>query len=290
MGNVNLTSPAISFFLNREIEVIFMNQYGKYKGKLCKDEYRNVDLRISQYEKSRDKSFALKISKEIVKGKLKNYFNLLNMKNKSEKSKDIERDIDLIYKMIKKTDNAKEIKEIRGIEGIGTKYYFDSYKRLIKNDEFSFVKRISHPPKDKINSLLSLGYSLLYNEIAAAMNIVGLDPYFGNLHSIQMSKKSLLFDMVEEYRGYVIDNFILTMINRKEIKGEDFEESCNKGIYLKNEKMKLFLKKYESMLAEKRRYLIDNEMNYLRVIFEKQARRYALAVLGKVDNYKTYNF
>lgn len=42
---------------------------------------------------------------------------------------------------------------------------------------FSFEARRRRPPTDPVNSLLSLGYSLLRHDVQSAVNIVGFDPY-----------------------------------------------------------------------------------------------------------------
>ncbi|KUK21511.1 MAG: CRISPR-associated endonuclease Cas1 [Pseudothermotoga lettingae] len=54
MGNISLTPQILNYFLDNKIEVVFMTQYGKYRGKLYTNEYRNVVLRLKQYERSMD--------------------------------------------------------------------------------------------------------------------------------------------------------------------------------------------------------------------------------------------
>ncbi len=288
MGNISLTTHAIHFFLDYGIDVIFMTQFGRYRGKLYKEEYRNVLLRLGQYEKAKDELFQLKMAKSIVAGKLKNYQDYLFWKRKNTTKGALSQEIASIRSIIEKIDNAKDINNVRGLEGIGTKFYFSGLKKLIKNPDFVFTKRIAHPPKDRINSLLSFGYSMLYNEVLAAMNNVGLDPYFGNLHTVEISKKSLLFDMVEEYRCLVIDDFIIKLVNRNEVNKDDFEEVEKDVYHFTHSAMKKFLSKYERVLSEKRKYHLDDENNFIRIIFEKQARQYARVILGDAQHYIPY--
>ncbi|AEX84847.1 CRISPR-associated protein Cas1 [Marinitoga sp. 1135] len=285
MGNISLTTPIISYFLDHEIEVIFMTKTGKYRGKLYTDEYRNVLLRLKQYERSYDEKFKLKISKAIVKGKLKNSYDFLINRSRYLPKGTLSKEIASIRKIIEKVDKGKNIDEVRGFEGIGSKYYFEGFKKLIKNENFKFEKRIMHPPRDPVNAMLSFGYYLLYNEVMAAINIVGLDPYFGNLHTIEISKKSLLFDLVEEFRNIIIDNFILKLINRNEISKDDFNKKDENIIYFTDEGMKKFISKYEEMISQKMRYHLDEETNYIRTIFQKQARHYARVVIGDEEEY-----
>lgn len=289
MGNIGLTTPIINYFLENNIEVVFMTQAGKYRGKLIKDEYRNVLLRLKQYEKSKDNEFQLKVSKWIVKGKLRNYYEFISKKSKYLLKGEIGQEISALRVTIEKADKAETIDKVRGYEGIGSRYYFDVFRKLMKNSNFKFEKRVAHPPTDPVNSMLSFGYTLLYNEIAAAMNIVGLDPYLGNLHTIEVSKKSLLFDMVEEWRNIIVDDLVLKIINRNEIKNEDFEiDEEDKIVRFKQGIMRNFIAKYETNINQKMRYHLDNEENYIRTIFEKQMRHYARVVLGEEDEYMPF--
>ncbi|ANQ54515.1 CRISPR-associated protein Cas1 [Thermosipho sp. 1063] len=285
MGNISLTTPIINYFLNKKIEVIFMTQNGKYRGKLYTDDYKNVLLRLKQYERSSDKQFKLKMAKAIVKGKLKNYYDFLINKSKHLPKGQLGKEIATIRVMTSKIEQAKDIDVVRGLEGVDTKSYFKAFSRLIKNQNFKFEKRTMNPPKDPINAMLSFGYYLLYNEIMAAINIVGLDPYFGNLHTVEVSKKSLLFDLVEEFRNILIDSLVINMINRNEFNQSDFIKKEKNIVHFTEDGMKKFISKYEKWLGRKMRYHLDGETNYIRTIFQKQVRHYARVVLGDEDKY-----
>lgn len=285
MGHISLTPQILNYFLENKIEVVFMTQYGRYRGKLHTNEYRNVMLRLRQYEKSNDQSFKIKMARSIVAGKLRNYYDFLLSKSKNLPRGTLSVEIAALRKIAEKIANSDSIDQLLGIEGIGSKYYFQGFAKLFKSEEFRFEKRIAHPPKDPINAMLSLGYSLLYNEIEAAMNAVGLDPYLGNLHTIEVSKKSLLFDLTEEFRCIIVDSFVVTAINRNEFTKSDFEEKEEGIVHFTKDAIKRFIDKFEDRLNTKMRYHLDDEENYIRTIFEKQARHYARVVLGEDENY-----
>src|SRR5256886_17390611 len=68
------------------------------------------------------------------------------------------------------------LETILGMEGAGSAAYFSCFGKLIANPEkWPFVGRIKRPPTDPVNSLLSFGYSLLTNQVASAVQLVGLD-------------------------------------------------------------------------------------------------------------------
>jgi CRISPR-associated protein Cas1 len=251
MGNISLTTPIINYFLDNNVEVIFMSRTGKYRGKLYTDEYRNVLLRLEQYKRSNDKDFKLKMAKSIVKGKLRNAYDFLALRSKYLPKGTLSNELASIRKTIEKVDKRDKIDEVRGLEGVGSKFYFQGFKKLIKNKDFKFEKRTLRPPKDPVSAMLSFGYYFLYNEVMAAINVVGLDPYFGNLHTVDISKKSLLFDLVEEFRNIIIDSFVLKLINRNEITIKDFKEKEENIVHFTDEGMKKFIAKYETMIANK---------------------------------------
>jgi len=285
MGNISLTPQILNYFLENKIEVVFMTQYGKYRGKLYTNEYRNVLLRLKQYERSIDQSFKIRIARSIVIGKLRNYYDYLVNRSKNLPRGLMSEEMAAIRKAQEKVVTANSIEEIMGFEGVGSKFYFQAFSKLFKNEEFNFEKRIAHPPKDPVNAMLSLGYSLLYNEIEAAMNAVGLDPYLGNLHTIDVSKKSLLFDLTEEFRNIIVDSFVINLINKNEFTPNDFEKVEEGVIYFSKEALKKFINKFEERLNIKMKYHLDDEENYARTIFEKQARHYARVVLGDDPDY-----
>ena len=67
------------------------------------------------------------------------------------------------------------------MRGTAARYYFQGLGKLV-DDPFKFHGRSRRPPKDEFNSMLSLGYSILMNEIYGKIQSKGLNPYFGFIH------------------------------------------------------------------------------------------------------------
>lgn len=61
--------------------------------------------------------------------------------------------------------------------------------------------------------MLSFAYTLLGNEIACALETVGLDPAVGFMHTLRPGRASLALDLLEELRAPFADRFVLTQIN-----------------------------------------------------------------------------
>ena len=112
-------------------------------------------------------------------------------------------------------ENSKNRSELMGIEGIAAKAYFGVFSQMILRNEsvFVFDGRTRRPPLDPVNAMLSFAYTLLGNEIAGALETVGLDPAVGYLHTMRPGRASLALDLLEELRAPLADRFVVTQIN-----------------------------------------------------------------------------
>lgn len=77
-----------------------------------------------------------------------------------------------------------------------------------------FTGRNRRPPRDPVNALLSLGYTLLGAEMLRQVHADGLDPALGFLHGIVPGRESLVLDLLEPLRPS-IDAFVLDLLDQK---------------------------------------------------------------------------
>ena len=89
--------------------------------------------------------------------------------------------------------------------------------------------------------MLSFGYTLLMNDCAGALEGVGLDSFIGFMHRDRPGRKSLALDLMEELRPVVVDRFVLTLINNRQIKPEHFQKSESHAVEFTDEGRKKFL-------------------------------------------------
>jgi len=97
---------------------------------------------------------------------------------------------------------------LAGLEGIGSRVYFEAYGKLLLGG-FEFSKREYYPPPDPVNALLSFGYMLLFNELSSLLEASGFDVFLGFLHSTKYGRASLATDMMEEFRSPIADRFVI---------------------------------------------------------------------------------
>ena len=91
-----------------------------------------------------------------------------------------------------------------GFEGQAAKYYFKGLSACI-DENFTFQGRNRRPPRDEFNSMISLGYSILMNEVYCKVEMKGLNPYFGFIHRDACQRYDRR--MAGNYRGCYGDEY-----------------------------------------------------------------------------------
>jgi CRISP-associated protein Cas1 len=277
LGNITLESNIINFCKDNNILIHFISRNGKYYGSLDFNPQLNIFHRFKQNEKRFNENASNKIAINFITSKLKNQKWFLESFNKK------------IEFEIPDFDNIKNYQDILGIEGSKSREYFSHWNELIRNKDFIFEKRTKHPPEDEINAILSLFYTILASEIHTFCNIVALDPYIGFLHREYYGRPSLVCDLMEAYRPF-IDKFILNLINRNEIKKDDFEISNNKIEYkLKSESFGLVINKWNKFFKEDLFYYgIFGKNITLYKIIENDIRLFAKYLIEETDNFNQF--
>ena len=149
---------------------------------------------------------------------------------------------------------------------------------------FDFTRRNRRPPKDAVNALLSLGYSMLARDCTVAAHAVGFDPYVGFYHQPRFGRPALALDMMEEFRPLIADSVALTLINTKVIGPGDFVRAGD-AVNLSAAGRKRFFTAYEQrMNATIVHPVFDYQVSYRRAL-ELQARLLAKALTGEIEQY-----
>lgn len=140
---------------------------------------------------------------------------------------------------------------LRGIEGNCAKQYFAIFGSLIRNSNeiFRTFDRSKHPPLDAVNAVLSFLYAMLTNDIASALESVGLDSYIGFFHTLRSGRPSLACDLVEELR-HIAERMTLTLINLRQLDEKDFSVQISGAVYLNDDGRKKVLKAWQERKRE----------------------------------------
>ncbi|MCI0489813.1 MAG: CRISPR-associated endonuclease Cas1 [Blastocatellia bacterium] len=246
-GNAQLTTQVISFLLASGIDTAFLTQHGRLKGRLAPIASKNVPLRVQQYERTRDAGFALEMARRIVSAKISNCAQMLSRHQRNHPECDLSTETAQLARFGHRATQATAIGSLLGLEGQAAAVYFQGFARMLRR-QLNFKKRTRRPPTDPVNSLLSFGYTLLYNEAISASVSAGFDPYLGFYHAVHYGRCSLALDLMEEMRPLTADRLALNLVNREIVKPEDFRKLDGCGVHLEERGRKSFLREYERMM------------------------------------------
>lgn len=286
VGNVGVTTPALIAMLDQGVGLSLISRWGQLRGRLMPPTGKHIPLRHRQYRRTQDGAFCLAMSRAFVKGKLRNYRALARRMARSRPQigpAPIER----ISTCIQQVEEAENLAVLRGLEGEGSRAYFAVLRQSLR-PRMGFERRTRRPPQDAVNALLSLGYTLLTANLVAACELVGLDPYDGFFHADKYGRPALALDLVEEFRGVIVDSVVMNAVNRGMVKEDDFGPGPGGGIYLKRAGLKTFFRQYTARLNTRVLHpLAGRKLSYQKC-FEVQARQVARVILGRQPEYKPF--
>lgn len=260
-GNNQITTQAITMALDKGIDVNFLSTKGKFRGKISSNKSKNIPLRLKQYDLMNNIEYKLQLSIIIVRNKIDNQYKLLKYYNQNEQE---------LMNLKLKVTTSKTIEEVMGYEGIASRIYFNALGRIIP-EGFKFKERNRRPPKDEVNTLLSLTYQVMLSKILSNLEVQGLDTTLGILHSIKYGRESLALDILEEFRQGFCDAFVMKILNRKQVKKEDFIIKDG-GCYFKDNKIKDYFK------------IFDYEYKSI----EKDVKKQAMLIRKAIEDKNTY--
>ncbi len=264
-GRVQLTTQCIKECLQRGISVVFYSANGAYFGRLVSTNHVNVARQRLQAALSDD--FKIEVSKNIINAKIQNQVVILR-RYARYRQYDPAADINQMLNLCHKLPQCSSIEEIMGYEGAAARCYFSALGNLI-DPAFRFTKRTRRPPQDPFNSMLSLGYSIILNEIYGKIESKGLNPYFGVLHQDHEKHPTLASDLMEEWRPILVDSLALSLLNGHEIAPEEFykDESAD-GVYLTKQAFKTYLSKLEEKFHANSKYVpyVDYAVSFRRAM------------------------
>lgn len=234
-GYMGASPGLMKLCMDNNVSLVFMSQQGRFIGRVQGAIKGNVLLRKKQYALSEDENMSLHLSKLFVVGKI---FNSRNILRRFIRDNGMNEDVELAAKQLdwsrKCVTEADCMDVLRGEEGRAANVYFGVFDHLIlhQKEDFTFDGRTRRPPKDEVNAMLSFVYTLIANDVTAALESVGLDPYVGFMHTLRPGRTSLALDMMEELRAYLGDRLVLSMINRKQVNKKDFIRQGDDGVLM----------------------------------------------------------
>ncbi|OXM47542.1 CRISPR-associated endonuclease Cas1 [Amycolatopsis alba] len=215
--------------------VTWLSRNGRFLGRVGGNQVGNPLLRLEQVRAHDDPRRRLEIAKAVVAGKLQNCWQLLLRvaRDAEDTRQDKIRAVAAAHaEALVAAANAATLTELLGVEGAAARSYFQAMPLLAKGVPPGRTRR---PPEDQFNCVLSFGYGMLRVAVVGALEQVGLDPCIGYLHTVRSGKPSLALDVMEEFRPLLVDRFVLTLFNRKEITPKHTIQDPAGGVTLTDE-------------------------------------------------------
>lgn len=293
--NYNGVSPGTMRLCNENnISITFLTPTGRLCGRFTGKTNGNVYLRRTQYRYADNEEISLKLAKQFITGKMINSRKVLKrlIRDHGEKV-DVNKINSVSEDLLSKIKNIETIQNkdsLRGIEGEGARKYFNCFDEMIlqQKEDFYFNGRNKRPPMDNVNALLSYLYSILTYEIQSALESVGLDSYVGFFHTDRPGRASLALDMIEELRSYMVDRFVITMINKKQITKGNFIKKENGSVIMDDDGRKIILTAWQDRKREEIIHPFLKEKIMIGLIPYVQAQLLARYIRGDLDEYPPY--
>lgn len=288
-------SPALMHACAKNnISLSFLSRSGRFLARVIGESKGNVVLRKTQYRISESELESTKVARNFIFAKVSNQKWILERMTRDyplridvPALKQVSSDLSLLMKQIL---NVNDLEQLRGYEGQAANSYFKCFNQMIlqQKEDFYFKTRNRRPPTDNVNALLSFSYTLLTNDVLAALEAVGLDAYVGFLHRDRPGRASLALDVMEELRGVIADRFVLKVINKKILKSSDFLKKENGAVLLTDDGRKKFIRAWQERKQEPLTHTYLNEKINWGLVPHAQAMLLARYLRGDLEEYPPF--
>ena len=294
VGFMGASPSLMALCTERNVAMSFVSQGGKFLGRVTGAVSGNVLLRRKQYRIADDEEVSLGLAKLFVAGKVANSKSVLQRAIRDHSNvvnTDIlEKAITTLANKQKQLLRAKSANELRGFEGESAMTYFSVFDQLILHQKNDFIMegRNRRPPLDNVNAMLSYVYILLMHEVRAALETVGLDPCVGFFHVDRPGRQSLALDMMEEFRPFLADRLVLSLINRKQVTKSGFVKQPAGGIIMDDSTRKEVITAWQKRKQEEIIHPYIEEKIPIGLLPYCQALLMARYLRGDIDNYPVF--
>lgn len=285
-GGISLSSDLIEACSVRGIKIFFLDFKGVAHTSLSSTASHAVaNVRRAQFL-TIESDYVKEMAKALILGKLKNQRATLQYFYKYQKTTDKEsqkienaiakiKDITESLKTIELKNRADWLGLIMGKEGGAASIYFDAIGSELL-DELNFSNRIGRGADDIVNSALNYGYAILTSFVWQSVINAGLEPFAGVLHTNRPGKPSLVLDIMEEYRAWVVDRNIIKL--KAHLRDKKFLDTTIK---------KKIIEEISGTMNKK--YLYNGKNLSLQSLMQRQVYRLTGAFMQQ-NSYKSYIF
>ncbi|MCK4565586.1 MAG: type I-C CRISPR-associated endonuclease Cas1 [Verrucomicrobia bacterium] len=287
-GAVSMSPFLMHHCAESNVAVSFLSQYGKFLARIQGPVSGNVLLRREQYRVADHPEATAAIARNMLLGKLANARAVLRRAQRDHgENAELKTAESRLTQYLRRIEIPMPIDELRGNEGEAAASYFAAFSQLVtvKEEAFAFSGRNRRPPTDPVNALLSFAYTLLVHDCRSALEGVGLDPCVGYLHTDRPGRPSLALDLMEEFRAFLADRLVLSLINRRQIQPKDFNDSAGGAVAMTDSARKTLLATWQKRKQEEITHPYLGEKCKVGLIPHLQAQLLARHLRGDLEAY-----
>jgi CRISPR-associated protein Cas1 len=250
-GRVSCSPYLLGHCGENGVAISFCTEHGRFLARVVGPISGNVLLRKAQYRLSEDKEASAIIAGNILLAKISNSNRVigrfLSDHTVADKACSLEKTGRQMRAYLKMIKQPQTLDALRGIEGKAAADYFDAFSNFIlhQKENFRFNKRTRRPPLDNVNAMLSFVYSLIHHDVRSAIESIGLDPSVGFLHRDRPGRYGLALDLMEEFRAYICDRLVLSLINQKQVTKKGFKITESGAVEMDDATRKILIKAYQ---------------------------------------------
>lgn len=210
-GDLDLSSKFIMGCLGADISLVLLPGRSRESARHLFAQHDGLlPTRLTQYAAYLDTDRRLALAQESVVAKIETQTECLHNRG---------RDAEL-GRFIAHARQVEDIPSLLGVEGAASARYFSTWSKLIP-PVWGFNGRNRRPPRDPVNALMSLSYTLVCHAMGRLAAQAGLEPALGFLHAPEPGRPSLALDLMEPLRPWV-DDWVLSLCEGGTMAPDDF--------------------------------------------------------------------
>jgi len=292
-GRINATPPLMGFCAQKGVHISFFSEHGRFLARVDGPVRGNVLLRRQQYRLADDAKATSNIARNVLIGKIANSRAVLMRAardNDGEGSAVLSSAAKYLGGTVQDLEKSLPLDILRGKEGDAARCYFEVFDHLIlaQKEHFKFTDRNRRPPMDNVNALLSFVYSMLAHDVMSALEGVGLDPAVGYLHRERPGRPSLALDLMEEFRHWLADRLVLSLINLRQIRPDGFAQSESGAVTMDDATRKTVIAAWQERKQDELTHPYTEEKMAIGLLSHVQARLLARHIRGELENYPPF--
>jgi CRISPR-associated protein Cas1 len=293
-GNVMCSPFLLGHCAESGVGVSFLTENGRFLARVQGRVSGNVLLRREQYRRADDPAASARLARGVTIGKTLNARTVLQRAGRDHAEKDSTAGLDgpiaRLGRVAESLRGDLPLEEVRGKEGDAARAYFEAFDGLVtaQKEDFFFRGRSRRPPLDNLNALLSFVYTLLAHDCVGAVESVGLDPQVGFLHRERPGRPSLALDLMEEFRPFLADRLVLSLVNLRQVQGSGFRKSETGAVDMTDETRKAVVVAWQKRKQEEIRHPFLDETVPVGLLPHTQALLLARHLRGDLDGYPPF--